>query len=138
MTAEAWVCRQFLGLDTDRAADDEATAYLLENSPARGGLNLYYWYYGTLAMFQNGGPAWDSWNAQVRDGLVRRQELGGHASGSWDPTACKDRFDALGGRVYCTALATLTLEVYYRYQRLDSPAEDRGVRRIGGGGIARP
>jgi hypothetical protein len=33
--------------------------------------------------------------------------------GSWDPM--ENLWDHQGGRVYSTALAVLTLEVYYRY-----------------------
>lgn len=135
MTAEAWVCRRFLGEDVPEPATAEAVAYLLEHAPSQAPLNLYYWYYGTLALYQRGGSDWEAWNAQVRDELVRRQLRDGHQTGSWGPADCTDRYDALGGRVYCTALATLTLEVYYRYQRLEAvpgplaPTTDASVRR---------
>jgi hypothetical protein len=139
MTAEAWVCRQFLGVGGPGAASDEAASYLLFHNPDRDPYNLYYWYYATLAMYQHGGAPWARWNARVRDQLVSRQASGGHADGSWDPSECKDQYDLRGGRVYTTALAALTLEVYYRYLRLyDAPAEpapplvsDPGVRRSG-------
>jgi len=119
MTAEAWVCRQFLGVGGPGPASNEAAEKLLANSPDRPGreaYNLYYWYYGTLAMYQHGGSAWSRWNAQVRDQVVRRQRLDGHRAGSWD--ADDTLYGARGGRIYCTALATLTLEVYYRFLRL--------------------
>lgn len=123
MTAEAWVCRQFLGVGGPGATSDEAAGELLANTPNRPGrdtYNLYYWYYGTLAMYQHGGKAWARWNAQVRDQVVRRQRLEGHRAGSWDPD--DSDYGARGGRIYCTALATLTLEVYYRFLRLyDDP-----------------
>ncbi len=75
----------------------------------------YTFYNGTLAMFQAGGQAWKRWNNIVRDELVDRQcgEDEGCRRGSWDPT---DAWGLQGGRVYSTALAVLTLEVYYRYQ----------------------
>ncbi len=120
MTAEAWVCRQFLGVGGPGTASNEAADYLLRNSPDRSEYNLYTWYYGTLAMYQHGGTPWVAWNTQVRDQLVKRQRLNGHAAGSWDPDSSK--FGSLGGRIYSTALATLSLEVYYRYLRLyESP-----------------
>ncbi len=59
-----------------------------------------------------------SWNDAVRDQLVTSQEASGHQAGSWDPAICKGKYDSLGGRLYSTAVATLTLEVYYRYLRL--------------------
>ena len=146
MTAEGWVCRQFLGVGGPGAASDEAAAYILANGFDPNDFNLYRWYYGTLAMYQHGGPSWQRWNPRVRDELVRRQETSGHRSGSWDPGLCSDKYDSKGGRIYCTAVATLTLEVYYRYLRLyNEPgrapriapaprprnADDPGVRRTG-------
>lgn len=143
MTAEAWACRQFLGTGGPGLASDEAATYLLLHGPDRAPFNLYYWYYATLAMYQHGGPTWNRWNDRLRDQLVRRQVRGGHADGSWDPADCQDQYDLRGGRVYTTALAALTLEVYYRYLRLYdapasaspppalAPASDDGFRRAG-------
>ncbi len=123
MTAEAWVCRQFLGVGGPGPASEEAAGYLLAHGPDRDPFNLYYWYYGTLALYQHGGEAWNRWNDRVRDQLVRRQVRTGHADGSWDPAECRDQYDRRGGRIYTTAVAALTLEVYYRYLRLyDTPA----------------
>ena len=75
MTAEAWVCRQFLGVGGPGPASTEAAAYLLEHGPDRDPYNLYYWYYGTLAMYQHGGDAWRAGTPQVRDQIVRRQRV---------------------------------------------------------------
>jgi hypothetical protein len=120
MTAEAWVCRQFLGVGGPGPASNEAADYLLVHGPDRDPYNLYYWYYGTLAMYQHGGDAWTRWNSTVRDQIIRRQHASGHIAGSWDPD--DSLYGLKGGRIYCTALATLTLEVYYRFLRLyDDP-----------------
>lgn len=121
MTAEAWLCRQFLGQGGPGPASDEAAAYLLRHPPGQGVYNLYYYYYATLSMFQRGGDDWKRWNDLLRDDLVRRQKTVGHQAGSWEPD--DSPYGAYGGRVYCTALATLTLEVYYRYLRLQNPAD---------------
>ncbi|MEW4571229.1 hypothetical protein AB1L88_25435 [Tautonia sp. JC769] len=116
MSAEAWVCRQFLGFGGPGAASTEAASYLLQHPPSADTFNSYYWYYATLAMYQAGGPAWDRWNPLVRDTLVDLQHREGHKAGSWDPDPT--RYGTHGGRVYTTALAAMTLEVYYRYLRL--------------------
>ena len=113
MTAEAWVCRQFLGVGGPGKASDEAAAFLLGHPPDQEAFNLYYLYYGTLAMFQRGGNDWRAWNEVARDRIVTRQRGSGHATGSWDPD--ESLYGARGGRIYCTALAALTLEVYYRF-----------------------
>ena len=44
--------------------------------------------------------------------LVARQRMSGEMAGSWDPVCV---WGGYGGRVYSTALATLCLQVYYRY-----------------------
>ncbi|MCZ7643795.1 MAG: zf-HC2 domain-containing protein [Planctomycetota bacterium] len=77
-----------------------------------GGHAMYYWYYGTLAMFQVGGEEWKKWNEAMKAALLPHQRVGGPEDGSWDPLATEG---VRGGRVVCTALGVLSLEVYYRY-----------------------
>ncbi len=84
----------------------------------------YFWYYGTLAMFQWGGREWRDWNEGLRAALLPLQRTDGHAAGSWDPS---DGYARAGGRVYATALNVLNLEAYYRYLPLY-----RDVRSEGG------
>jgi hypothetical protein len=112
MTAEALFCKQMLGLTRENPASTEAVTYLGRYPPHRSQLNFYYWYYGTLAMFQYGGEPWERWNTALRDLLVQDQRQSGPLTGSWDP---RDPWGPYGGRVYSTAVATLCLEVYYRY-----------------------
>jgi hypothetical protein len=120
MTAEAWVCRQFLGVGGPGPASTEAAESLLQNDSDRGSSNVYYWYYATLALYQHGGEPWSRWNAKIRDRIVALQCSTGHQTGSWEPD--KSPYGATAGRIYSTTLATLTLEVYYRYLRLyDEP-----------------
>jgi hypothetical protein len=140
MTAEAWVCRQFLGTGGPGLSSTEAAEYLLDHGPDQGPFNLYYLYYGTLAMYQHGGDPWYRWNALSRDLIVKRQHTQGHKAGSWDPD--ESEWGKYGGRIYTTALATLSLEVYYRFLRLyDDPRippgltprpNDGELRRTGG------
>jgi len=112
MTAEALFCQQMLGYPQDSASSRESVAYLMRNTPRLSELNYYYWYYGTLAMYQNGGRAWQDWNSVVREVLIAEQIKTGKNAGTWDPN---DEWGRYGGRLYSTALATLTLEVYYRF-----------------------
>ena len=66
------------------------------------------------------GQPWARWNGRIRDRIVALQRSSGHQAGSWDPD--DSIYGTRGGRIYCTALGTLTLEVYYRYLRLyDEP-----------------
>jgi len=112
MTAEALFAKQMLGIERTNAACVEAVDYLLKNLPRRSKYDLYYWYYGTLAMYQYGGESWQKWNESLRDRLIADQVQSGANAGSWDP---KDRWGPYGGRVYSTVLSTLCLEVYYRF-----------------------
>ena len=113
MTAEALFVRVLLGQRLTRAQVAEAAEYLKPPEPAEP-LNFYGWYYGSLALMQLQDQSWRKWNAAVRDRLTDAQHRGGELDGSWDPS--QSRWGAeRGGRVYTTALGTLTLEVYYRY-----------------------
>ncbi len=112
MTAEALVCRYFLDLAPNDDLVKEATGFIGGELPQSGAPNLYYWYYGTLAMFQVQGPEWQQWNSAMQRQLLRLQRTDGHLAGSWDSDTV---WGSYGGRVYSTAMATLCLEVYYRY-----------------------
>lgn len=83
----------------------------------RNGIAEFYTLYNaTLAMYQAGGDEWKQWNDAVRDAVVGRQDKGPScARGSWDPRG--STHGRTGGRIYNTALGTLTLEVYYRFNR---------------------
>ena len=85
MTAEAMFCKQMLGMRRDNAASREAAEYLLARLPTRTTFNEYYWYYGTLAMYQYGGEGWRDWNGAIRDLLTSEQRTDGDFAGSWDP-----------------------------------------------------
>lgn len=112
MTAEMIVCRQIFGAERNDPALDEGGDYLLTRLPSTGDYHLYYWYYGTLAMFQLGGTHWQRWNDALSSVLLETQRQSGHAKGSWDP---QRPFGIDGGRVFTTACSALCLEVYYRY-----------------------
>lgn len=119
MTAESRVCQSLLQLKTDERAGQEAAQFILEECPGEGDRNVYYWYYGTLALFHQHGSGeprhsreWEEWNGRLKTELCRTQRFDGRFAGSWDP----DRtWGTYGGRVFQTSLSCLCLEVYYRY-----------------------
>ena len=78
-------------------------------------LDMCYWYFGSLALFQRGGEPWKKWNKEMKKAIIKNQINNGCAKGSWDPCS---RWGEEGGRVYSTALLTMCLEVYYRYDRI--------------------
>jgi len=113
MTAEGMFVRQLLGAGRDEPRMRGSAKYILDHPPGwRPDANTYYWYYATLALFQHQGSEWRQWNESIKMLLVGRQRTSGRMAGSWDPDG---RWAGVAGRVYQTAIATLTLEVYYRY-----------------------
>ena len=112
MTAEALLCRFFLEKRVSPLTLMEAQRRILREKPGRQHINFYYWYYGTLAMYHAGGDAWHDWNDAMKSTLLPLQVRDGEASGSWEANGM---WGGYGGRVYSTAMATLNLEVYYRY-----------------------
>jgi hypothetical protein len=122
MTAESLFCRLLLGMPADHPAAAEAVAVLARSPPSSSTYDIYTWYYATLASFHAGGAQWDAWNQRLQASLLPLQHRsGGPLDGSWDPDPV---WGGHGGRVYATALAALTLEVYYRYL----PMHGRGTR----------
>jgi hypothetical protein len=121
-TACAVLCRMYSGLPKDHPSIKIAVERFSKDGPSP--TNTYYNYYATQIMKQVGGPEWEKWNVKMRDKLVVSQEKSGHMAGSWY-WADGHGADA-GGRLYITCMATMMLEVYYRYMPLygDKAEED--------------
>jgi len=114
-----------LGADLTGSDFDDLRRFVLERKPngyryvdddqfvRRGTGNLYFWYYGTLAMFRAGGASWASWNEAMKRTLLPAQA----ADGSWQPIDPYARYarDDEQDKSYTTALCVLSLEIYYRY-----------------------
>ena len=120
MTAVGMLGTQYLGAHGDDPRLADATRYLMAGLPDLSHRDSYYWYYATQAMHNMPGQAWDKWNEAMRSVLLQTQSHGpACAAGSWDPVKpVRDPWAAYGGRLMMTGLATLTLEVYYRYAPL--------------------
>ncbi len=121
MTAVGVLTRIFAGqANTEPMIEKGANlmaAKLPRWEPGSGDIDFYYWYYGTLAMFQVGGARWERWNDAMKSAILGHQHVDKSACeyGSWDPL---DPWSSAGGRVYSTALNCLSMEVYYRYPRV--------------------
>ncbi|NLS98301.1 MAG: hypothetical protein GXX96_39730 [Planctomycetaceae bacterium] len=121
-TGVGMLARQFLLDEADSPMVSKAAEFLADlaekrwdtEPKQRSDRDYYLWYNCTLAMFHAGGEPWQRWNSIIRDAIVNLQRDDGCSRGSWDP---ESRWGDKGGRVYSTALATLCLEVYYRYAR---------------------
>jgi hypothetical protein len=116
MSAVGLLCSQYLGTRRNDPLMADGTARLMANLPDDSRRDLYFWYYATQVMHNQPGIDWDKWNRRIRNLLVESQAREGCAAGSWDPQhPSPDPWGAQGGRLMTTCLATLTLEVYYRY-----------------------
>jgi hypothetical protein len=119
MSAVAVMSRIFMTKNPSEPALVAANALVADLPQWRpNDVDFYYWYYGSLALFQKDGPQgplWRRWNEPMKNAIVPHQSTvqDGCRNGSWNPEA--DRWGRAGGRVYAVALNALTLEVYYRY-----------------------
>jgi hypothetical protein len=122
MTAEGMFIQQLSGRDRNEDRMSDSADFLMQNLPVwRSDQSSYFWYYGTLALFQHQGEHWKRWNNSLTAQLLANQQTEGHEAGSWDPI---DNWAKIGGRVYQTALCTLCLEVYYRYLPMYAAVEE--------------
>lgn len=114
-TAVGLLCRMYLGWSKDQPGLQEGVQYLSKRGPKIE--DPYYSYYATQVLRQYGGPEWEQWNKAMRDGLISTQVKEGHAAGSW---YSPHGHNLKGGRLYCTAMSAMILEVYYRHMPLYS------------------
>jgi hypothetical protein len=120
-TAVGLLCRMYLGWKKDHPALERGVEQMSNwgpSGPKGGSANMYYNYYATQVMRHYEGEMWDKWNKEMRDWLVNSQESNEkmHNFGSWHMKG--DHGADAGGRIYCTSLATMILEVYYRHMPL--------------------
>ncbi|MBC8353614.1 MAG: squalene--hopene cyclase [Planctomycetes bacterium] len=114
MTAEALLCRQYLGWAREDARLVSGVEYILSHpvDPTENH-DVYYWYYAAQLTHHMEGAAWDRWNNTMRVAVPKLQVTKGKERGSWDPKP--DRWSHLGGRLYTTCFSIYSLEVYYRH-----------------------
>ncbi|MDG2470524.1 MAG: hypothetical protein P8M80_14675 [Pirellulaceae bacterium] len=130
-TAIGLLCRMYMGWDQNHPSVRQGAVWINQWGPEVGGWTLgqnvaerqktnfrcgmYYNYYATQFMQQLGGESWDIWNRKMRDFLIETQAKQGKAKGSWFFQHPAEHGASVGGRLYTTTLAAMTLEVYYRY-----------------------
>jgi hypothetical protein len=114
-SAVGLLCRLYTGWQNEPAIDRGLTT-LAKGGPATEAVYLNF--YLSQALMQRDHALWPRWNARNRDQIVSRQAAVGHEAGSW---FFADHDTAPGGRLAHTALAVLTLEVYYRLLPIYKP-----------------
>jgi hypothetical protein len=104
----------YLGRPSSSIEQQASARYLIQSSPQLN--DLYGLYYSTQTVMHLGGDDWPAWNQAVREHLISSQAKEGHAKGSWFVEGHgTHRTGLIGGRLYCTAMSAMILEVYYRH-----------------------
>jgi hypothetical protein len=109
-TAIGLLSRIYLGWPRDQVALERGVDDLSRANPK--GRPMYFNYFATQVLQNYGGEPWEKWNRAICARLLPRQGTEAAATGSW---FLSDKHSRPGGRLCCTALATLILESYYRY-----------------------
>jgi hypothetical protein len=119
LTAVGMFAHQMSTHTPDPALLNRQAEILLERSPIAGTdggaypqNDLYFAFFGSLAMHQQGNEAWSRWWGPLKERLLKAQG----PDGGWP--AAFDRWTVYGGAVYTTAISTLILETPVRYPRL--------------------
>jgi prenyltransferase beta subunit len=122
MTALAITSRIFMNVDKEYIDLTRGADVILSQLPQWGEdenknslVCYYYWHWATLALYQMGNKYWDNWKESLFEILMNHQEKTGCKKGSWPPIG---KQCPKGGRVYCTALNILSLEIYHRYGKI--------------------
>src|SRR5207302_2026861 len=113
LTSVGSLCRQYLGWGPRNPGLLAGVRRIQAAQPRFN--DMYHTYYATQVMHHLGGAGWDAWNPAMRDGLIKLQDQGqdpqhAHQKGSWY-NAGDHISGGYGGRLMCTSLSILCLEV---------------------------
>jgi hypothetical protein len=114
-TSAGLASRLTLGWNKENPALWKGASSVAKKGPSD---DILYDYYATNILYALEGDMWVAWNSRMRERLVTAQSRDGHSAGSWLEGFEKSEEAQRMGRLYVTALATLILEVYYRYPGL--------------------
>ena len=102
----------YLGWKKDHPGLQEGAKIIAKRGPST---DLYYNYYATQIMHHMEGEMWIAWNDKMKAQLLKNQSNKDHEAGSWFDGVNSGHGAEAAGRLYCTSLATMILEVYYRH-----------------------
>ena len=111
-SAVGLLCRMYLGWKKEHPSLQRGVDRLAKMGP---NTDLYFDYYATQILHHVEGERWVGWNNKMRDMLLTTQSNKGHEAGSWYKGVEGGHGAHGAGRLYCTSLATMILEVYYRH-----------------------
>jgi hypothetical protein len=129
MSALSMLVRTFSRKSLDDPFLEEAAKHIVKDLPEiskdKLTVDYYYWYYASMALNQFDGPDsprknskyWGPWNESMKEAVLALQDASKDrdlcARGGW---LVDDRWSHGVGAIYNTAINTLTLEVYYRFE----------------------
>ncbi|MFP6873620.1 MAG: hypothetical protein VCA55_08920 [Verrucomicrobiales bacterium] len=109
MNAVGFFCAQLTRSSSNAAKAFESS--LILDKAGFSLADIYYAYYGTLAVYQHQGPVWRKWIKRMQEEFLKAQAQ----DGSWQ---LNGPHTGPMGKVIMTALVTLCLEAHYRYTPL--------------------
>ena len=112
-TAVGLLSQMYLQWPKDHPSLDHGANNLIDRRVSKD--DIYFNFYTTLLLHLLQHDGWDHWNEAVRERLIKTQAKQGHETGSWH---FRHKHGDVGGRLYTTTMAVMTLEVYYRYSPL--------------------
>ncbi len=118
-TAAAIMSRMYLGWPRDQQELVQYANYIGELDPPDGS-EFYRDLYHVQILREVRGSGWPAYSEATRDWLIAAQQAGGSAAGSWYFPGTGWSVTH-GGRLFCTAVATLMLQTYYRNPLLYPP-----------------
>lgn len=113
LTGAGLLCRIFTGWKANNEALLKGARSLAKRGPTS---DMYYTYYATQVLYhlQKQLPAeWAAWQNALIPMLHKAQVTEGHQKGSYFKGMDAGHAADVGGRLYITAMATMTLEVYF-------------------------
>jgi hypothetical protein len=111
-SAVGLLCRMYLGWKKDHPGLQKGALTIAKRGPTK---DLYYNYYATQIMHHMEGEMWIAWNNKMKALLLKNQSNKDHEAGSWYDGVDGGHGAHAAGRLYCTSLSTMILEVYYRH-----------------------
>lgn len=129
LTSAGLLCRMFTEWKKSNEALIRGAKRLAKGGPSR---DMYTSYYATQVLYhvkQQLPKEWDDWQKKMSEMLVNAQISTGHQAGSYYEGFDTGHAPHVGGRIYVTSMATMTLEVYFKhglplYQDVKEPADD--------------
>lgn len=115
LNAAGLLCRMFTEWKKTNEALLRGAKKLAKGGPSK---DMYTSYYATQVLYhvkQQLPKEWDDWQRKMSQMLIKAQFTDGHQAGSYYEGFNTGHAPHVGGRIYVTSMATMTLEVYFKH-----------------------